>query len=393
MEKQNNEGMYGINTESNTLNALTYETCELFFSRIVLSGLDWGDIVRALKDLKKEDTFDDWDDWHSNWVALGKEYAEKGEIAESGGHYVTASQYYQRAAACHHFGEFMYFDKPKLKKETRQMVTRLFHKAIPHLGLPIEVITIKHEDLAMPGYFISADKGRLCPTVVLINGLDSAKEVELMAFAREFLQRGMSVLLFDGPGQGLFAGGRKMEVNFEEVVASVLSYLEERKDVSIEKIGLFGVSYGGYLAARAAAAHPFQVKACINLSGGFDHDDYDEMNVMVKKDFRFVFGIESDEEMSKFSKSNLSLRDVPALEVPLLCIHGTNDTIIPYDSCLRMMEWAEGESELLSYEGERHVCTNFFNDYIAIFSDWMKDRLESATGTVSLDSIESTVSR
>ena len=38
-------------------------------------------------------------------------------------------------------------------------------------------------------------------------------------------------------------------------VTAVLDFLEEREDVDAERIGLAGVSFGGYYAPRAAASN------------------------------------------------------------------------------------------------------------------------------------------
>nr|ACR15126.1 type II PKS CLF domain protein [Streptomyces spiramyceticus] len=63
------------------------------------------------------------------------------------------------------------------------------------------------------------------------------------------------------------------------------------------------------------------------------------------------------------------------LQMPLLAIHGELDTIIPLDACERMLEWAEGKTELILYPGERHVATNYFGDFIPRFCDWMSEQL------------------
>ena len=50
---------------------------------------------------------------------------------------------------------------------------------------------------------------------------------------------------------------------------AVVDYVETRADLDAARIGLWGVSLGGYYAPRAAAFEK-RVKACIALSGPFD---------------------------------------------------------------------------------------------------------------------------
>lgn len=365
---------WGPRTAANGISAETFENCELFFSRLGLAGLDWGDITMVLKDLKKKSTHGDWADWHRRWSALGRHYEQRAADAFAADFTETGRFTIRRAAACHHFAEFFYFDDPARKTASRARVTEVFERGIPYLHEVVRPLSIRHDGLDVPGYLLTPAGDGPWPCAVLINGLDSAKEVELYAFAREFLARGMCAVVFDGPGQGVHIGQVPMVADFERVVGAVVDYARRQPAVDPERIGLFGVSFGGYLAARAAATVP-GVRACVNLSGGFDHDNYRDINTMVRTDFRYVFGMPDDDAMAELCYRSLHLRDIPALQVPLLAIHGDLDSIIPIESCQRMLDWAAGETELILYPGERHVATNYFGDFIPRFSDWMSRHL------------------
>ncbi|MER6074205.1 alpha/beta hydrolase [Streptomyces sp. NPDC001817] len=365
---------WGPRNTGNGISAETFENCELFFSRLGLASLDWGDITMVLKDLRKESTHEDWADWHRRWSALGVHYEERAAEALEANHLETFRTANRKAAACHHYAEFFYFDDARAKTDSRDRVTEIFERGIPYLHETVTALNVTCDGLEVPGYLMVPPGEGPWPTVVLVNGLDSAKEVELYAFAREFMARGMAAVVFDGPGQGVHIGRTPMAVDFERVVAAVLQEAVRRPEVDEDRIGIFGVSFGGYLAARAAASVPgFQ--ACVNLSGGFDFDNYRNVNVMVKEDFRFVFDQADDDAMDELARTRLNLRDVPPLRIPLLAIHGELDTIIPIDSCERMLDWAAGETQLIRYPGERHVATNYFGDFIPRFCDWMSDHL------------------
>lgn len=356
------------------VSATTFATCELFISRLGLGGLDWGDVVMVLRDLKKKNTHEDWADWHRRWFALGRHYEERAVQAFTSGRLETGRFAIRRAVACYHFAEFFYFDAPEVKNATRARVTAAFEYGRPYLREHVRALSFRYRGMLLPGYFMAPAATGRWPCVILVNGLDSAKEVELYAFARAFLARGMSAVVFDGPGQGVLAGHVPMVVDFENVVAAVLEEVARQPDVDAGRLGLFGVSFGGYLAPRAAALNP-AIRACISLSGGFDHDGYQDLNVSVRKDFRFVFGVPDDEAMDELCRTSLNLRAVPGLRVPLLSVHPEQDKVIPFESCLRLMDWAAGEKELLRYPGQRHVAPERFSDYIPRFSDWMAERL------------------
>ena len=348
------------------------DASDSYVSRILFSGVHWGVITKVLNKVNK---LDYWESWHQSWRHTALQYETIANIAEEKCHYVTARQALLLAATCHHFSEFMYFDYPKKKEAIREKVSEIFIKAIPYLPYPVETISIKYKGQSLPGYFLSSQFKKLAPTVIIVNGLDTAKEVELMKFAKEFYDRGLSVLLFDGPGQGVLAGKLPMVMHFDEIIGSVLDYLEYRLDVSVKNIGIFGVGYGGYLAARSAANYPFQLNACVNLSGRYDHDCYHMLNALDRKNYRYIFGVNSDEKMEKLAIEKLNLKDVNNLSIPLLCIYGRGDNEITDESILRMLDWAKGEKEFLFYKEGSQDCINYYQDYIPRISDWLVERL------------------
>ena len=99
-------------------------------------------------------------------------------------------------------------------------------------------------------------------------GLDSTKE-ETEAYERPFLDRGIATLVFEGPGQGEAQYDFGIRGDYEVPVGAVIDYIETRRDLDTARIGMWGVSLGGYYAPRAAA-HDKRVKACIALCGPFN---------------------------------------------------------------------------------------------------------------------------
>ncbi|WP_037861497.1 alpha/beta hydrolase family protein [Streptomyces sp. NRRL S-340] len=98
-------------------------------------------------------------------------------------------------------------------------------------------------------------------TVVVVPGLDSAKE-EFLDLASALLARGLAVFAMDGPGQGVLAATTALQPDYEQVVGRVVDAL------GVARIGLVGLSLGGYFAARAAALEP-RVAAAATVSGPF----------------------------------------------------------------------------------------------------------------------------
>ena len=79
------------------------------------------------------------------------------------------------------------------------------------------------------------------------------------------------MLAFDGPGQGsvIIDRGVPFRPDWENVITPVVDFLQDRPDVDPERIALIGLSFGGYLAPRAATAE-HRLAACISDCGPYD---------------------------------------------------------------------------------------------------------------------------
>src|SRR5690606_18835463 len=95
-------------------------------------------------------------------------------------------------------------------------------------------------------------------TLIAQTGFDGTAEELYFATARSALERGYTVILFEGPGQGgaLRESGLHFRPDWEKVVSRVVDFALTRREVDPKRIALMGVSMGGHLAARAAAHEP-----------------------------------------------------------------------------------------------------------------------------------------
>jgi alpha-beta hydrolase superfamily lysophospholipase len=150
--------------------------------------------------------------------------------------------------------------------------TDAFQKAAELFDPPIEILKIPYENTTLPGYFIKPD-GSDTPrkTLLCTGGYDGTCEELFFVIANGALERGYNVLTFDGPGQGGALVKQKipMRADWEKVVTPVLDYLCSRPDVDSARIALYGGSFGGYLAPRAAAFE-HRLAACIADAALFD---------------------------------------------------------------------------------------------------------------------------
>jgi hypothetical protein len=202
------------------------------------------------------------DKWYAGWVALARSAEASASTAAAGGHSVTARLASLRAAEYYRQAFFFLrhdLDDPRVQDAYADHV-RTFAAAAPNFGIGgggavSEPVEIPYEGTTLHGWFFSPDaSGDPRPTVINPDGYDSTAE-DGLAYVIGALERGYNVLTFDGPGQGraLYRDRLFMRADFEAVLTPVVDWLLARPTVDASKLVLFGRSFAGYLAPRAAA--------------------------------------------------------------------------------------------------------------------------------------------
>ncbi len=105
----------------------------------------------------------------------------------------------------------------------------------------------------------------------MFNGFDGSQEEMLHVSGFAALERGFHVLTFEGPGQPtvLREQGLGFRHDWEAVVSPVVDFCETIPEIDAGRLALLGLSFGGYLAPRAAAFEP-RIAAVITIDGLFD---------------------------------------------------------------------------------------------------------------------------
>ncbi|WP_376797324.1 alpha/beta hydrolase family protein [Thermogemmatispora sp.] len=203
------------------------------------------------------------------WTAQGRRNAERAQAAARLGQRQTARTYFLRAYNYLRAAEF-FFDRHAQDNFHAIYFESVaaFDQAVALLETPVEKIDIPLEaGVDMPGYFFKPERDeRPRATVIVSGGGDGhGEELYFLGGVPEALARGLNVLLFHGPGQrGLLHrhGQQVMRPDAEVPIGAVVDYALSRSDVDPQRLALYGMSFGGYLAPRAAA-HDARIKALI----------------------------------------------------------------------------------------------------------------------------------
>lgn len=187
----------------------------------------------------------------------------------------------------------------------------------------------------------------------------------------------MAILAFDGPGQGESEYELGIRGDYEVAVRAVVDWVEKRTDVDIKRIGLWGVSMGGYYAPRAAAFEP-RIKACISLSGPFDWAaNWGALNELTRETFRVRARQKTQEDARQFA-TTLTLKNCAhQITCPLFIVAGKLDRIVPWQDGERLAKSAKGPVEFLLLDDGNHVANNRGYRWRTQSADWMAQQLSA----------------
>jgi pimeloyl-ACP methyl ester carboxylesterase len=225
-------------------------------------GADLGECLAVAERIREPSL----ESWFDAWMAAAERIMREGEASQTAGHEASAHAAFLRAS--NYFrGAYIFLMAPGPDRRLMDAYRRqraAFEQAMaarPGWG---ESVAIPYEGKTLHGLFFAASGEGPRPTVIVNGGYDSTAEEAYFYSGPAALARGYNVLCFDGPGQGaaLIEDGLVFRPDWENVLAPVLAHLAHRREVDSKRIVLMGLSFGGYLAPRAASANP-SLAACV----------------------------------------------------------------------------------------------------------------------------------
>jgi 2,6-dihydroxypseudooxynicotine hydrolase len=315
-----------------------------------------------------------WENWCRAWCARAAQHEAIGRKALADGYFLSAAHHLTTAGVCYHFSKFVFVIDVEQMRAAHMKAVECRKLALPHLRPAGEYVQIPFEGRFLAGILRRPAGAERSPIVVMCMGLDSAKE-EMESYESLFLARGLATLTFDGPGQGESEYDLPIRGDYEVAVKAVIDWLETRSGADADRIGLWGVSLGGYYAPRAAAFEP-RVKACIGLSGPFDFGEiWDGLPDLTREAFRVRSKCTTQGKAQKHA-STLSLHGIAQqIRCPLYLVAGKQDRLVPWQDAERVARETSGPVELMLIEDGNHVANNRIYKYRTQSADWMAQQL------------------
>jgi dienelactone hydrolase len=232
-----------------------------------------GSDVAELHDVAERITPGDFESWHREFIGLAEHVEREGSEGLRSSPATLRDRSF-RAASYYRAADFFLHgapDDPRITS-TWASATEHFDRAISLMDPAGERVAIDAHGFTVPAilYRARADSEPR-PTILMFNGFDGSQEEMLHLSGIAALERGFNVLTFEGPGQPTVI--RQQRIGFrhdwETVVTPVVDYCEHAADIDASRLGLIGVSFGGYLAPRAAAFES-RIGAVVTIDGLFN---------------------------------------------------------------------------------------------------------------------------
>ncbi len=338
--------------------------------RFCANGVEASDYARLTASIER------WEDWCEAWSREARIYEALAAVALDEGHTRTAGEHLARAATYFHFGKFLFVHDRTQARLASDAANAALNAALPHLSPSGRRIEVPYGGSCLVGILRTPAGRGPFPTVWLIPGLDSTKE-EFREVERAFLDRGMATFSCDGPGQGEVEWHLPIEPDWGKVGEAVLRTLRSLDAVDDDRIGVWGVSLGGYYAARVAAAG-LPVRATIALSGPYDFGAaFANLNPLTQQAFVVRSGSTSVEEAQEKARA-LTLEGLTgAITEPLLVIMGAKDRLFDPADGKRLAEETSGRAQYVVLPDGNHGCANVITHHRPQSADWMADQLSA----------------
>ncbi len=322
--------------------------------------------------------------------ALADEDAARSCLFSAGEKLKRASVYYQTAERMQGHGHAG-------RAATYAKALSAFARGTEMARDPVQRVEIGFGESMLAGLWTPAHAGGPAPAVVYCNGLDSTKELLWFSWLPAALRkRGISSLCIDQPGTGEALRLRNLPVTHESErwASACVDWLVARPDVAADRIGMTGISLGGYFAPRAVA---FEPRFAAGAVWGANHDWAEVQQKRRRREgenpvphywahVQWAFGAASLAEFEQRA-SGMTLDGVlDRIRVPFLVTHGEKDRQIGVEYAQRSYDALTNSPrrELKIFTaregGVEHVGADnmsFGRDTIA---DWFAETLGGHTG-------------
>lgn len=300
--------------------------------------------------------------FRQTWVTMADKLTSLADEDEAAGHTLSAGDKLIRAANYLITAERLQAHGSEGRIALYRRFLATFLKGLEYSGARCERVEIPYEGTHLGALYVPAEgiaAGERAPLLVQVNGLDSTKEMKYLVGLPHWLaRRGVASLIVDQPGTGEALRLQNLTARYdsEHWASRIVDWLETRTDVDPKRIGMEGVSLGGYYCPRAVA---FEPRFACGVVWGANYDWRDVQKKRLAKEGNFpvphywghvswVWGAKNIDDFMRIAEDVHLDGVLDRIRVPFLVTHGEKDSQIP-------LKWAEKTYEQLVNSPRREL--------------------------------------
>ncbi|MGH3221287.1 MAG: alpha/beta hydrolase family protein [Streptosporangiaceae bacterium] len=332
--------------------------------------------------------------WYQAWSRLAHHLVSFAEGDARAGRRHSAARKYDRAAVYGLIAERVLRRSDPRKGREYDIALINFRRGAEHGESAIEWVQIPYQSQSLSALYVPAASACPAPLLVHLNGYDGTKETVYQRVRDNFRQAGISLLLLDQPGTGdaIRRRGLTLTPESNHAASAALDYASHRPEVDTDRVGVMGISFGSYHAARAAAFDP-RFQCCIAWGGFWSATErpsmtaasYDRATVpesLPPFHRRWVTGQDTDEAAAAYLSQFSCESFMDRIRCPVLVLYGAEDQLVSRASADRQVAAATQapRADLVVFSKETGGAEHCQNDnsLLAIdrIIDWVSDIFE-----------------
>ena len=330
------------------------------------------------------------DDMAPQFAAVARRFEIHALQAQKAGHVISASDGFFAASVMYGGAQWPIFKNTKLNDALERKKNECFARYMEGADHRIKAVEIPYQGRSLPAYLHlppGYTSGKL-PCVVMIEGMDTFKEMALFGAGDRFLRRGLACLVIDGPGQG---SALLREIWYDpdtygEVGTAAVDYLLTCEEIDRQRIMAWGLSFGSYWATQIAAAEP-RFLACAVMYTSFAPGNwpYFEMaSPAFMPRFMYMTGTDTDEAFNAVA-GKIDVRKLSSkLSMPYFVMAGEDDSLSDISIAFEHLNNVLAPKSFVLFAGEEHGIfgarsSQLSSPHFTIIADWLADRAAGKT--------------
>jgi esterase FrsA len=317
--------------------------------------------------------------WCSYWNAIAIDYEQEAERLQRVGGSSNNNDFVNLLKkALTYYSVSAFPGHTPMRIDAYHKAAALFERMLPLIDNRLEKMTFDIAGERVEGFVRFPEGEGKYPMVIITNGLEGTiPEIALPLMKYKDAEMGM--FFMEMPGT--YAYKKPMSGASEEIYNAVIDNFAADKRVDANRIGMMGVSFGGYWAARMAAIN--QRLSCSVVCGAplnytfslYGSLGKPEIIVAILKKLtgtRNIIALRLRLHDLSFAKKDFYRR----INIPLLIINGDNDTLCRTKDSIVLDIKVPG-AFLKLYENDDHCAMGHYEEWLDLTFAWLQAQFKN----------------